>query len=358
MYHYFYKITNKTNGKFYYGIHSTDNLDDGYMGSGSALKRAYKKEGKDNFHKEIIRFFDNRQDLEDYEKKIVNENLVYDNSCYNIATGGCPNKTIGSVLVKDENGICFRVLKTDEDLISEKLNHPSKNTVTAISKLNNKTCVVDINEFYKNKDLYRTHSTGKVVVKNENDETVIISVEEYHHNKNKYKHFATNKIVVKDKDGNTLMVDKTDERFINGELTLFWCGKKHSESTKNKISEVLKKNKHQQGEKNSQYGTCWVNNGIETIRIKKEELNIYLDKGYIRGRLIKDKSNILLKNQDKIWINKNEITKFVYKNELVDYIKDGWFYGRVPQTNFKRKKIEGFKLFCEIYKTVFNKDYC
>ena len=39
------------------------------MGSGSALKRAFKKEGKNNFSKEIIKFFDNRQDLEEYEKK-------------------------------------------------------------------------------------------------------------------------------------------------------------------------------------------------------------------------------------------------------------------------------------------------
>ena len=53
-YHYFYKITNLLNEHFYYGIHSTDNLDDGYMGSGKRLHYAYKKYGMQNFKKEIM----------------------------------------------------------------------------------------------------------------------------------------------------------------------------------------------------------------------------------------------------------------------------------------------------------------
>lgn len=32
-YNYFYKITNKINGMFYYGVHSTNDLNDHYMGS-------------------------------------------------------------------------------------------------------------------------------------------------------------------------------------------------------------------------------------------------------------------------------------------------------------------------------------
>lgn len=39
-YNYLYKITNKINGKIYIGIHSTNKLNDKYMGSGGPLLKA------------------------------------------------------------------------------------------------------------------------------------------------------------------------------------------------------------------------------------------------------------------------------------------------------------------------------
>lgn len=87
-YHYFYKITNLINGKYYYGIHSTDNLDDAYKGSGIRLNEAYNKYGIDNFEKEILKYFDTRQKASEYEKKIVTEEEVNSDNCYNLTTGG------------------------------------------------------------------------------------------------------------------------------------------------------------------------------------------------------------------------------------------------------------------------------
>lgn len=58
-YCYIYKITNTENGHYYYGQHTTDNLDDGYMGSGIYIKRSkekYKERFLQVFTKEIVEF--------------------------------------------------------------------------------------------------------------------------------------------------------------------------------------------------------------------------------------------------------------------------------------------------------------
>lgn len=93
-YYYFYKITNTINGKYYYGVHHTNNLNDGYMGSGVALKRAYNKYGIENFTKEILHFFSSKEEMYDYEEKFVNEDFVNDYNCYNMVVGGRSVKTL------------------------------------------------------------------------------------------------------------------------------------------------------------------------------------------------------------------------------------------------------------------------
>jgi len=87
-YHYIYKITNLINGKYYIGMHSTDNLEDGYMGSGKRLKRSLNKYGKENFKFEILEFLPNRVELKEREKEIVDLNEIFKKECLNLTVGG------------------------------------------------------------------------------------------------------------------------------------------------------------------------------------------------------------------------------------------------------------------------------
>jgi len=79
-----YKITNNIDGKFYIGMHKTDNLEDGYMGSGKLICRAIKKHGRVNFTKEILHVFDNEEDMKNKEKELV----ILSEQSYNLCEGG------------------------------------------------------------------------------------------------------------------------------------------------------------------------------------------------------------------------------------------------------------------------------
>lgn len=87
-YYFVYKTTNLINGHFYIGVHQTTNLDDGYIGSGKRLHFAIKKYGIENFKREILRFFDNPEDMFDLERFLVTPNEVQAQECYNINVGG------------------------------------------------------------------------------------------------------------------------------------------------------------------------------------------------------------------------------------------------------------------------------
>lgn len=107
-YIYTYQTKNVINGKTYIGVHSTNKLNDGYIGNGvtkqsycdsqirarktSPFVLAVNKYGYSNFKKEILCFFDNIDDAYEEESFLVDYEWIKSNSNYNVAIGGMYNK--------------------------------------------------------------------------------------------------------------------------------------------------------------------------------------------------------------------------------------------------------------------------
>jgi hypothetical protein len=87
-YYTIYEIKNIKNGKIYIGMHETDDLEDGYLGSGTRLKRAKRYYGKEFFEKRILYIFDNKEDMVAKEIELVTEEFVNRKDTYNLKTGG------------------------------------------------------------------------------------------------------------------------------------------------------------------------------------------------------------------------------------------------------------------------------
>lgn len=207
-YHYSYKITNTKNGKYYIGIHSTHNLDGGYMGSGRRIRESIRKHGKEAHTKEILEYFEDRESLRKREIELVNEDLLNDPVCMNLQPGGG-----GGI-----SGI-------------EHLKKFTESGARAFSiKVNNDS------DFKEN---LRKH-LSELAKKNHRD------------GKYKYDTFS---------------------------------GRSHTEEAK--LSVGLKNSLNQKGEKNSQFGTRWINDGQTDKKIKEIDLNEHLSKGWEFGRIKK-----------------------------------------------------------------------
>lgn len=87
-YHFIYKTTNMLSGRYYIGMHSTDDLDDGYLGSGNRLRLAVRKHGRENFVREILEFYDSREELKIREEEIIDLNEIAKEDCMNLVVGG------------------------------------------------------------------------------------------------------------------------------------------------------------------------------------------------------------------------------------------------------------------------------
>ena len=204
-YHYIYKTVNLINEKFYIGMHSTSNLEDGYIGSGKRLWYSIKKYGKENFKMEILEFLPDRSSLKEREKEIVNSELLKEDLCMNLKIGG-------------EGGGGYS------------------------------TWPIESRKLFSKKGLERRREVQKT---------------------DEYRSKMSEAIKLSIKEGNNHLVE-------------IWKGRKHKPETIEKFKETRKQTS--KGDKNSQFGTCWITNDIESKKILKGDL---IPENWRLGRKIK-----------------------------------------------------------------------
>lgn len=202
-FHYIYKIT-RDDGKYYIGMHSTDNLDDGYFGSGKLITRSIKKHGLERHSKEILEFVNSRNELKMREQELVTEEIIGDKFCMNLKLGG----TGGWI-------------------------------------------------FHSEQQLRAASAGGKVGGQ--------ISVWS---------------MLTPERKAKSVQTRRDKNLFTTEAARIAATLPEAIEKRKTTYAERL----HMQGEKNSQYGTCWVTDGVKPVKIKKELLDEYLAKGFKRGR--------------------------------------------------------------------------
>ena len=88
MQHIVYLTANTVTGKFYLGVHSTEDLNDTYLGSGKLLGKAIKKYGEAAFRREILFIFPTAEEAYQKEAELVTEDVVRCSSSYNLKPGG------------------------------------------------------------------------------------------------------------------------------------------------------------------------------------------------------------------------------------------------------------------------------
>lgn len=78
-----YKVTNLVNGEYYYGSHSTFDVDDDYLGSGVLIEESVKKYGRDCFKREILNYYKTNEELKTAEIDLISGSIC-DKNCLNL----------------------------------------------------------------------------------------------------------------------------------------------------------------------------------------------------------------------------------------------------------------------------------
>lgn len=104
---------------YYYGKHCTDNLKDGYFGSGVRWRRTLKKYGRKNFKMEILSFHNNSDELCKAERDLIGDLYNTDPWCLNLKEGGDKGTTISDE-VKQKMSVAKKGKKQNPEVVKKR----------------------------------------------------------------------------------------------------------------------------------------------------------------------------------------------------------------------------------------------
>ena len=252
-----YIITNDVNNKQYVGAHSTNNINDNYMGSGLLIGRAKKKYGKENFTKEILCYTKTTKEAYENEVHLIKEYNTLVPNGYNISpTGGLG--FVGQFSEETKAKMREAVIgkpKSEEHKQNMKGPKSEEHTENISKALIGK-------EFSKERiENMKQVRKGKTYIEIYGEEKAREIIENISR-----KIWVYNKIIDKEK-----RIEKEElQQYLNNSYTI--NRKPVSKSTRQNISKVSK-------------NTIWINNGNKNKRIKEKNIQKFLDSGYKRGIL-------------------------------------------------------------------------
>ena len=120
-----YITINLKNGKRYIGSHSTNNIDDNYLGSGKLIIKAVKKYGRENFKREILKKCKTIEEARKLEESYIKEYCTLSPSGYNLHPSGGSYK--GSIDNRGKNHPLYGKKLSKE--IKQKISNSEKGKV-------------------------------------------------------------------------------------------------------------------------------------------------------------------------------------------------------------------------------------
>ena len=335
MFGYIYKTTNLLNGKIYIGKKCSEEFEGNkYLGSGIALSGAVSKYGRENFKVELIDTAECLEELNEKEKHFIKLYNSRDEAVgYNIAPGGdggCVwgdpknHPTLGYNRSGENNGAFGRkwynngvqtiYLKPD-DKVPEGF-HPGTLRKPGLNKIRIYSPENEI-KVVSQESVEKFLRLGWITAKQKQElkrSEVIKSREEIKHKKameKEKKKLERQTSRAPRKSWCKGLTKETDERVRKiAEKKLgntYSLGKKRSEITKRRISESRKgykptpqtiakisetcMNRTQEERKiisehcsQAQKRLCWVTDGVQTLRVRVDDVDGYYARGFIRGR--------------------------------------------------------------------------